>query len=103
MKIFEKHFSEKYPKMFRYLEREDIKGDPDMFYKQLNELIEIKSVRIAYENNKAYFISLSYLLINDDEITLTMASEMEPYQLAILRLNQNIDRQTRLYAELNWQ
>jgi hypothetical protein len=102
MKNYEKHFLEKYPKIFRYLEIEDIKGDANIFYKQLNELIKVKSIRIAYERDKANFISLSYLLMNDNEITMTMASEMEPYQLAILRLNQNIDQQTRLYAELNW-
>jgi hypothetical protein len=101
---FEKHFSEKYPKIFitKDISRKEIKGDPDLFYKQLIELIKINSVRKIYEEDKAHFISLAYLLISDDEITMTMASEMKPYELAILRLNNNIDKQTRLYAELNW-
>jgi len=46
---------------------------------------------------------VDYLIAIDKEITMTMAAEMEPYQLAILRLNPNIDNQTRLYAELNWE
>ncbi len=44
-----------------------------------------------------------YLLAVDDEITMDMATEMEPYQLGILRLNEKIDKQTRLFAELNWE
>jgi hypothetical protein len=103
-KLFEEHFLKKYREIFLHhdLDRGDIKGDADMFYKQLIELTKINSVRRFYESDKAHFISLSYLLINDNEITYTMAAEMEPYELAILRLNPNIDKQTRLFAELNW-
>lgn len=103
-KLFEEHFLKKYPRIFLFndLDRKEIKGDADMFYKQLIDLIKIDSVRRIYESNKAYFISLSYLLISDEEITYSMAAEMEPYQLAILRLNPNIDKQTKLFAELNW-
>jgi len=46
---------------------------------------------------------VDYLITIDDEITMDMAIEMDPYQLSILRLNENIDKQTRLYAELNWE
>jgi hypothetical protein len=100
MKEFEKHFYNKYPKVYR---NEDLKSsDLQKVMPYILELIKIDSVKHVYETSKAYFIIISYLLLTDDEITYTMATEMEPYQLAILRLNTNIDRQTRLYAEINW-
>jgi hypothetical protein len=104
MKKFESHFSKKYPRIFNFhsLSRNEIEGNADLFFKNLIELIKIHSVRVEYENDKAKFISLSYLLIKDDEITLEMALEMEPYQLAILKLNDKIDNKTRVYAEINW-
>jgi hypothetical protein len=48
----------------------------------------------------AIFVS-DYLLAVDDDITFEMLKDMEPYQLAILRLNQNINDKIRLFLELN--
>jgi hypothetical protein len=99
VKKFEEHFMRKYPK-YKWGEVED--GDVRKYIEQLNQLVTIDSVKEVYHNNKAAFMTEAIYLMKDDEITMTMAAEMKPYQLAILRLNQNIDNQTRLYAELNW-
>jgi hypothetical protein len=100
MKKFEEHFLQKYPNYaFTDIDDRIIKKHiPTM-----KELIKIDSVKKAYHNDKLDFMTEAALLIEDDEITMTMAAEMEPYQLAILRLNPHIDNQTRLFAELNWE
>jgi len=92
MKQFEKLFKTKY--------RENVKVDSAI----KNAILSIDSVSEKYQHYMFENLSLSdYLLAVDDEINYSMASEMEPYQLSILRLNPNIDNQTRLYAELNWE
>jgi hypothetical protein len=92
MKEFEKLFKTKY--------KENVKIDNLI----KETILSIDSVSEKYKHYVFETLSLSdYLLAVDDEISYSMAIEMEPYQLAILRLNLNIDNQTRLYAELNWE
>jgi hypothetical protein len=99
LKKFEEHFLLKYPE---YQMGNVANGDVQKYVEELNQVIKVDSVNQFYQRNKAEFIFEAIYLLKDDEITLSMAVEMEPYQLAILRLNSNIDRETRLYAELNW-
>jgi hypothetical protein len=92
MKQFEKLFKTKY--------KENVKIDNTI----KNSILSLDSVSDRYQHYMFESLSINdYLLAVDDEISYSMATEMEPYQLSILRLNPNIDNQTRLYAELNWE
>jgi diphthamide synthase (EF-2-diphthine--ammonia ligase) len=99
MKKFEEHLLAKYP---GYKWGEITSEETRKYIDHMNDLIQIESVKRVYHNDKASFMAEVVYLLKDNEITMTMAVEMEPYQLAILRLNPYIDNQTRLYAELNW-
>jgi hypothetical protein len=92
MKEFEKLFKAKY--------KENVKVNSII----KEAILSMDSVSEKYQHYIFETLSVNdYLLAVDDEISYSMVTEMEPYQLAIVRLNPNIDNQTRLYAELNWE